>query len=236
MPKVPEVPDVPAVPASLIAVRARRDEVVAILSEQFSHDALEVDELERRLELAQRADTVAALDALVVDLPTTTTALAPLPPPPVEGWPARRRIAAVFGSVDKGGTWTPARALTAIAVFGSAKLDLREANLAPGVTELRVRCVFGSLELIVPPQLAVESDATAVFGSFEELHRSPQKPDPTRPVLRITGVTLFGSVEVETRLPGESRKDARRRSKREAQALPGRKAELPAATARIKED
>jgi hypothetical protein len=54
--------------------------------------------------------------------------------------------------------------------------------------------------------------------------------------LRITGVTLFGSVEVETRLPGESRKDARRRSKREAQALPGRKAELPAATARIKED
>ncbi len=227
---------VPAAPAPLIAVRARRDEVIAILSEQFSHDALEVDELERRLELAQRAESVAALDALVADLPATTTALAPRPAPPVDGWPARRRIAAVFGSVDKGGTWTPARVLTAVAVFGSAKLDLREANLAPGVTELRVRCVFGSLELIVPPQLAVESDATAVFGSFEELHRSPHEPDPTRPILRITGLTVFGSVEVETRLPGETRRDARRRSKREAKALPGRKAELPAATARIKEE
>ncbi len=54
--------------------------------------------------------------------------------------------------------------------------------------------------------------------------------------MRITGITLFGSVEVETRLPGESRRDARRRSKQEAKALPGRKAELPAATARIKDE
>ncbi len=228
----------PDAPTALVALRARRDDVIAILSEQFSRDALEVDELERRLELAQRASSLAALDALVADLPVgaATTALVPPPAPPVDGWPARRRIAAVFGSVDKGGTWTPARVITAVAVFGSVELDLREANLAPGVTELRVRCVFGSLELIVPPQLAVESDATAVFGSFEELHRAPAEPDPSRPTLRITGLTVFGSVEVETRLPGESRKDARRRSKREAQALPGRRAALPAAKARLKED
>lgn len=230
--------DVPDAPAALVALRERRDQVIAILGDQFSKDALEVDELERRLELAQRAETVAALDALVADLPATaaTTALVPAPTPPAEGWPERRRIAAVFGSVEKGGTWTPARHVTALTVFGSAKLDLREANLAPGVTELRVRCVFGSLELIVPPQLAVESDATAIFGSFEEVHRAPREPDPTRPVLRITGVTVFGSVEVETRQPGESRREARKREKREAKALPGRRAELPAATARIKDE
>lgn len=221
-------------PAPLVALRTRRDQVIAILSEQFSQDALEVDELERRLELAQRADTVAALDALVADLSTTATALVPAPAAPLGGsWPEHGRVIAVFGGVDKGGTWTPARKLTSLTVFGGAELDFREANLAPGVTELRVHCAFGGVEIIVPPWLAVESDAVAIFGGFGEVHRAPATPDPERPVLRITGFAVFGGVDVTTRLPGESARDARKRVKRETKALGGGRAELPAATARI---
>lgn len=226
--------DAPA-PASLVALRDRRDHVIAVLTEQFSRDVFDVDELDRRLELAQRADTVAALDALIADLEVdhaATTALATRPQPSEAALdrPARRRVAAVFGSVEKRGTWTPARELTAVSVFGSTELDFRDANLAPGVTELRVRCVFGSVELIVPPWLAVECDATAVLGSFEELHRAPVAPDPGRSILRITGAAVFGSVEIETRLPGESSRDARKRARRERKALRGEpRKELPAA-------
>jgi len=220
--------------APLVALRTRRDQVIAILSEQFSQDALEVDELERRLELAQRADSVAALDALVADLSTTSTALVPAPTAPIGGtWPERGRVIAVFGGVEKGGTWTPARKVTSLTVCGGAELDFREANLGPGVTELRVYCAFGGVDVIVPPWLAVESDAVAIFGGFEEVHRAPTAPDPDRPVLRITGVALFGGVDVQTRLPGESARDAHKRVKREAKALRGGRAELPAATARI---
>ncbi|MBK9033854.1 MAG: DUF1707 and DUF2154 domain-containing protein [Myxococcales bacterium] len=224
-------------PGPLIALRDRRDQVIAVLTDQFSADALDVDELERRLELAQRAETVAALDALIADLPasTTTTALVPSPTTPAGGaWPARGRVIAVFGGVDKGGTWTPARQVTAVTMFGGSELDFREANLAPGVTELRIRCLFGGMTIIVPPWLAVESDATALFGGFGEVHRAPASPDPERPVLRITGLIMFGGVDIETRLPGESAKDARRRTKREAKALGGKRAELPPATARVK--
>ena len=39
--------------------------------------------------------------------------------------------------------------------------------------------------------------------------------DPDRPVLRITGMVIMGGVSVETRLPGESSRDARKREKRE---------------------
>ncbi len=232
--------DAPA-PASLVALRDRRDHVIAVLSDQFSRDAIGMDELDHRLELAQRADSVAALDALIADLEVTApppTALAPraaITETALASRPERRTLAAIFGSVEKGGTWTPAAQLTAVSVFGSTELDFREATLAPGVTELRIRCVFGSVELIVPPWLAVESDATAIFGNFEELHRAPTTPDPDRPVLRITGVTVFGSVEVETRLPGESRRDAKRRAKRDGQALQGAdRAALPSARARAR--
>jgi hypothetical protein len=111
------------------------------------------------------------------------------------------------------------RHLRIIATFGGAELDFREAQMAPGVTELKITALFGGVDIVVPPHLAVECDASAIFGGFEEIHRAPRSLDPDRPVLRITGLAMFGGVSIETRLPGESRRDARKRSKREAKAL-----------------
>jgi hypothetical protein len=38
-------------------------------------------------------------------------------------------------------------------------------------------------------------------------------------MLRITGFALMGGVSIETRLPGESRRDPKRRIKKERKAL-----------------
>lgn len=226
----------PMPPTALVSVADRREQVVAILSEQYGGDRLELDELERRLALAHQATTVATLDALVADLvPAPTTALAPAALAGAAEHPARGRVIAMFGGVDKGGTWTVPRHLTVIAGFGGAELDFRTATFAPGVTELKVYCMFGGVDLIVPPDLAVESDAIALFGGFDEAHQAPPSDDPARPVLRITGVAAFAGVDVESRYPGESRREAKRRSKDAAKALRGdRPAALPSATARIK--
>lgn len=223
-------------PTSLVAVRDRRDQVIAILTDQFARDTFDIDELDRRLTLAQQADTVVALDALVADLPAapageaaTTTALAVRPDEAtLARWPQKSRRLAIFGGFERKGQWTVPRHMRIIAAFGGAELDYREAELAPGVTELKITAAFGGVHIIVPPQLAVECDASAIFGGFEEVHRAPRNADPDRPVLRITGFAMFGGVEIETRLPGESRRDARKRSKREARALrDGSRATLP---------
>ncbi|HVV86956.1 MAG TPA: LiaF domain-containing protein [Kofleriaceae bacterium] len=216
-------------PAALVAVRDRRDEVIALLSEQFARDSLDIDELDRRLTLAQHADTIVALDQLVADLPAlpadaapaaSTTALAHRPDEAtLAAWPQRSRRLAIFGGFERKGGWTCPRHLRIVAAFGGAELDFREAELAPGVTELHITAVFGGVSLIVPPHLAVECDASAIFGGFEEIHRAPRRTDPDRPVLRITGFACFGGVSIETRLPGESGRQARRRSRREQRAL-----------------
>lgn len=215
-------------PAAIVAVRDRRDEVIALLTEQFARDSLDIDELDRRLTLAQQAETIVALDKLVADLPALpgagagapTTALARKPDEAtLAAWPQRSRRFAIFGGFERKGTWTCPRHLRIIAAFGGAELDFREADMAPGVTELRITAMFGGVELIVPPHLAVECDASAIFGGFEEIHRAPRSADPDRPVLRITGLAMFGGVSIETRLPGESRRDAKKRDKREAKAL-----------------
>jgi hypothetical protein len=86
------------------------------------------------------------------------------------------------------------------------------------VTELDARVLFGNLEIIVPPQLAVECEGSSVLGNVEN-HGTGAVSDPDRPLLRIHGLAVLGNVEVHTRLPGESAMDAHRRGKRERRAL-----------------
>ena len=87
------------------------------------------------------------------------------------------------------------------------------------MTELHVIAILGDLEIIVPPWLAVECDATSVLGGFEELDRGRGAPDPGRALLRITGFSVLGSVSIQTRLAGESRREAKKRVKAERKAL-----------------
>ena len=53
------------------------------------------------------------------------------------------------------------------------------------------------------------------MGGFDHMERQPPVADPERPVLRVHGVAIMGGVSVETRLPGESGHQARRRERRE---------------------
>ncbi len=237
MPAAPPPPK-----GALVAVRDRREEVIAQLTAEFARDTFDVDELERRLDLAHRAEDVASLDVLTVDLGVAggapATALAPRPAATtaLDRWPKTRSLFAIFGGLEKSGAWTCPRKLRAVVMCGGGTLDFREAELAPGETELLIITLMGGFEVIVPPWLAVECDASAIMGGFDHVQRAPTNPDPDRPILRITGLAVMGGVSIETRLPGESSRDARRRAKREAKALRGQRAELPAATARRRDD
>ena len=208
---------------SLVALRDRRDQAIQHLTDAFVADLITVDEFEDRLARAHAANAVADLDALVADL-------APLPAGGASTWLApldvnpnlavsKRRIRSILGNVERRGPWAVPSRLEVSATFGNVELDFRDARFTAGVTELDARVVFGNLEIIVPPQLAVECEGSSVLGDVES-HGTGAVSDPDRPLLRIRGLAVLGNVEVRTRLPGESAKDAHRRRKREGRALP----------------
>lgn len=180
-----------------------RDRAIERLSAAFAEGALETEELERRISVVHHSGSVAELDALLADLPPPT-AMVPATVPPATMVPATaapERTVSVLGSTRRAGRWVVPQRLMVRAVFGNVELDFRDAVLPTGVVELDLRAVFGNIEITVPPQLTVESNGSAVLGNFDHVERSPSQAAGDGPVLRITGTTVFGNVEITTREP-----------------------------------
>lgn len=188
-------------------LRVARETAIATLSEAFTKDLLEIEEFEARLARVHNAEAVSEVQAITADLQATPASQTPAvraPLLPAEQAREGQTVMSIFGSTERKGTWTGAQAIRAVAVFGSVELDFRE---------LEVLAIFGSVEITVPPELQVEMHGGAILGSFESVDRSPSSPDPERPLLRIKGLATLGSVEIETRLIGETGRQARSREK-----------------------
>lgn len=193
-----------------------RNRVIDSLTEQFASDRLTLEEFESRLDLAHRATTEEALQAL---LPHSST---PSRPMPASGSTAMRRAAAdtvrprslafgFWGGTQRSGSWTPARKNYAVAFQGGVELDLREARFGPGVTDIWVFCAMGGVNVIVPPELQVDFGGVGIMGGFDAEAGARAVEDPDAPVVRIRGVAIWGGAAVEIRHHGESAPEARQR-------------------------
>jgi hypothetical protein len=205
---------------SLVALRDRRQQVIARLSEGYATDLLDVDELERRLDLAHGARSVAELDEIVADL-APSTALVTLASTAIDdpNRAERKKLRVVMSNLERRGRWTVPRTLRLRVLWGNAELDFRDASLGPGTTTIDVGILMGNLDIILPPQLAVEVDVSSFMGSVAERNRMPPDADPARPILHITGAVRLGNLDISTRLPGESARDASKRERRERKQL-----------------
>lgn len=202
-----------------------RKVAIDALMEHFANDVMDMEEFERRVETVHAAQTTSELKALLLDLPGGTA----VSPERAEGATVHevqsrgyfvtsaesveesRIVLAILGGGHRRGRWRAARRNTAVAIFGGAELDFREAVLGPGITEVKVFTLCGGVDLVVPPGVNVEVNGFAILGAFDHVADEAAHYDPTAPTLRVTGVACMGGVDVSARHPGESARDARRR-------------------------
>jgi hypothetical protein len=206
---------------------AERERVVQTLSAHFAQDQLTLTEFEQRLERAYALTSTEQLRSLVADLPAVSALPATrdgaVPGPslvPSSEVPPRGAIFAAMGGQERAGSWIVPRQLKVIAVMGGAELDLREARFGPGVSEIEIFVLMGGVSIIVPPGVRVESLGAAFMGGFEMKAGDATALSPANPVLRVSGLAIMGGVETETRLPGESAKEAKRRRRKQRREGP----------------
>ncbi len=199
-----------------------REAAIDRLAEAFADDRIAMDEFERRLELAHRAESLAELAELLADLPRPAEAVvrrreptpAPEPvldrPPAPARVPERSLVAGILGGGNRSGGWVPARRTIAIGIMGGVSLDFRESPIPPGVTDVECYTLMGGIEIIAPPGVHIDCTGVGFLGGFD--YRQREAPtDPDAPILRISGFAVMGGVDVSVREPGESERDAKRR-------------------------
>lgn len=83
-------------------------------------------------------------------------------------------------------------------VFGGSEVDLTQATLAEGISELEVNTIFGGVTLIVPADWRIQLKMTSIMGGFTD-KRSYVKENPdTSRMLIIKGSTIFGGGELKS--------------------------------------
>ncbi len=214
--------DYPVRPAD---IEAAREQAVEVLMEHFSRDVMDLEMFEGLLDAVNGCSTTGDLRELLSKLPPLpsskpATDMIPAPggaPVVVDADRVRSRgfLISVLGGTNRAGRWIPARKNFALGVLGGVTLDFREALLGSGVTDVNVLAVLGGIEIVVPPEMAVEVDGMAVLGGFEYNTDAPLRSDPDLPTLRIRGLAVLGGVNVDVRLPGESARQAKKRRRLE---------------------
>jgi len=167
-----------------------RDLTVARLRSASGQGVLDLDEFSDRVELVYAARTRDDLERLAADLPELPA------PPPAETFRPVEWTVAVLSSHRQAGPWRPARPTRAVAVLGSCRLDLCEAQL-DDETEIEATTVFGGVDIVVPDGARVELTGFVFAGSRQYRIKGSFADDA--PVLHVRARGAFGGVTVRTR-------------------------------------
>jgi hypothetical protein len=200
-----------------VPLERERELTIQLLTDHFAQDNLSVDELERRIALVFQAKSVPALRDLTKDLASAapeaqperkgkgkgksrdkvaTVGEAPLP----EAFaPERDRIVSVMAQTRRHGLWQLPRHLDLWSVMSETHLDLTEARLSPGVTEIHVRAVMATVKVIVPPGVRVVVQPSAFMADVSDEILSQPPVGSQAPVVRITGPVFMAELKVRVR-------------------------------------
>ena len=201
-----EIENRPHDPSLMRISDADRQRVADVLRDAAGDGRLDLDELEERLELTWQAKTYGELVPITLDLQAT----GPVPPPaaaPVRRTPAgvpavgHASSVAIMGECRRQGVWSVPENHSAFALMGSVVIDLRQAQLQSHHTRINASSIMGEVKIIVPADMHVVVDGTPIMGEFtQQKDRTPAEVGPDSPTVRIRGLALMGSVNVQ-RLP-----------------------------------
>ncbi len=200
-----EIENRPPDPSLLRISDSDRQKVADVLRDAAGEGRIDLEELDERLELTWGAKTYADLVPITADLHLPThpqPAAAPVRRTP-SGVPAigHNSSIAIMGETKRQGVWSVPEHHSAFALMGSVVIDLRQAQLSARETHINASSIMGEVRIIVPAHMHVVMDGTPIMGDYTQgKDKVPAEIGPDSPTVRVRGMSLMGSVNVQ-RLP-----------------------------------
>ncbi|HLU71203.1 MAG TPA: DUF1707 domain-containing protein [Nonomuraea sp.] len=170
-------------PSELRASDADRERIAQVLQDAHADGRLTLDELEERLAALYSARTLGELAGLTTDLLP-----ADQQPLNLDGTP----VSAFLRQQQRGGRWVVPAELDVTAMFGTTKLDFRDAILQNSRVVINATLVFGGLEIHVPEGLEV---VRVTKDKTVRLTKGPEEPGA--PVVEVRTTNFIGDVSVK---------------------------------------
>src|SRR5680860_43998 len=181
---------------------AERDGAEAVLRDAVDLGAIDLDEYGQRYRGLLEARTRGDIRRVLHDLPDAglfgddgVEAASGAHAQEVEQ--GRRWYVAVMGDNQAEGRWRPTSETTALAVIGSAKIDLREAMRPGDDIAVEAIAVMGDVEILVLPGTDVQMSGFAVMGD-----RTLKLDESARHLgqrVRLNATAVMGDVKVKSR-------------------------------------
>ena len=175
----------------LRASDADRERVAGLLGEALADGRLTVDEHRERIELLYASKTHDELTPLTADLGSGQRDVErQRSAVPVE------RVApqvAILSSTMARPTGRVQGRIVGVAVLGEARIDLTYASLGEDGVEITAQAIFGSVDVVVPPQARVTMTGFPLAGSLSPT-REPGPADG--PHVKVSAFALVGSVTI----------------------------------------
>jgi predicted membrane protein len=83
-------------------------------------------------------------------------------------------------------------------IFGGTEIDLTQATLPEGQTELTIECIFGGVTLIVPADWKVVLNISAIMGGFSDKRLVIKETTDPNKILVIRGEAIFGGGDIKS--------------------------------------
>lgn len=208
-----EIENRPHDPSQMRISDADRQRVADVLRDAAGEGRIDLDELEERLELTWQAKTYGELVPITLDLHAAGPVSPPAAPPVRRASPGLPVVGhasstAIMSECKRQGVWSVPANHSAFALMGSVVIDLRQAQLESHHTQINASSIMGEVKIIVPADMHVVLDGTPIMGEFsQQKDKTPAQVGPDSPTVRIRGVALMGSVNVQRQpAPGTPKK------------------------------
>jgi hypothetical protein len=185
----------------VFSLERERERTIETLSQHFAHDNISLEELERRIDWVYKATSLPALREITRDLPTAVdeSEQRSVVAVPEAFAPERDRIVSIMAETKRRGLWRPPRHLDLWCIMSDTRLDLTEAQLSPGVTEIHLRALMASVRIIVPPGVRVVVQPSAFMSTVSDEMSDQPAVGSGAPVVRITGPLVMAELKVRVR-------------------------------------
>jgi hypothetical protein len=106
-------------------------------------------------------------------------------------------LAVIFDGLEGASTAAAFRGGQVDCWYGGGTLDLRGATLDSAGGRLRLRSIFGGLDVIVPRGWRIALDSRGIFGGASD-GTDPATADADGPTLAIQARSIFGGVSIRS--------------------------------------